>query len=93
MLSLFVFNLIERKSTIETKYDFYFLYLILYFQNELIPNSDSEEGKVFYYKMKGDYHRYLAEVRTSHFTISLPMHQYQTPNLPHPPGSISIFPF
>jgi hypothetical protein len=30
-------------------------------QNELIPNSDSEEGKVFYYKMKGDYHRYLAE--------------------------------
>ena len=24
----------------------------------MIPNSDSEEGKVFYYKMKGDYHRY-----------------------------------
>ena len=33
-----------------------------FIQNELIPNSDSEEGKVFYYKMKGDYHRYLAEV-------------------------------
>lgn len=28
-------------------------------KNELIPNSDSEEGKVFYYKMKGDYHRYI----------------------------------
>jgi hypothetical protein len=27
-------------------------------KNELIPNSDSEEGKVFYFKMKGDYHRY-----------------------------------
>ena len=70
MFSLFVFVLIERKSTIETKYDFYFLYLILYFQNELIPNSDSEEGKVFYYKMKGDYHRYLAEVRMSHFEMT-----------------------
>ena len=35
-------------------------------QNELIPNSDSEEGKVFYYKMKGDYHRYLAEVTDTH---------------------------
>jgi len=29
--------------------------------DSLIPNSSSEEAKVFYHKMKGDYHRYLAE--------------------------------
>lgn len=30
-------------------------------EDSLIPNSASEEAKVFYYKMKGDYHRYLSE--------------------------------
>lgn len=33
-------------------------------KNHLIVNSDSDEGKVFYYKMKGDYHRYLAEFQS-----------------------------
>jgi len=32
--------------------------------DSLIPNSSSEEGKVFYYKMKGDYYRYLAEFQS-----------------------------
>ena len=30
-------------------------------ERDLIANSSHPEGKVFYYKMMGDYHRYLAE--------------------------------
>ena len=31
---------------------------------ELIPSLSTDESKVFYYKMKGDYYRYLAEFVT-----------------------------
>lgn len=31
-------------------------------QDHLIPNASDHESKVFYYKMRGDYYRYLAEV-------------------------------
>lgn len=37
-------------------------------KTDLIPNSDSEEGKVFYYKMKGDYHR-LVILKTEYWCI------------------------
>jgi len=32
--------------------------------DSLVPNSTNEEAKVFYWKMKGDYHRYLSEFQT-----------------------------
>ena len=31
----------------------------------MIPNSSDGDGKCFFYKMKGDYYRYIAEYETS----------------------------
>jgi 14-3-3 protein epsilon len=54
--------LIERyKAKIEDELSEICKDILNIIEGELIPNSSSEEGKVFYYKMKGDYHRYLGE--------------------------------
>ncbi|KAG9395156.1 3-monooxygenase/tryptophan [Carpediemonas membranifera] len=36
--------------------------LLTLLDKNLLPSSTTGEAKVFYYKMKGDYHRYLAEI-------------------------------
>lgn len=36
----------------------------------LVPNSTSDEAKVFYWKMKGDYHRYLSEFQASDVRVA-----------------------
>jgi len=49
------------KKKIETELENICDEILNIIEQTLIPNSAGDEGKVFYYKMKGDYHRYLAE--------------------------------
>ncbi len=45
------------KRKIETELEDICSEILEIIKNDLIPHTESEEGKVFYYKMKGDYHR------------------------------------
>lgn len=38
--------------------------ILVVLEDKLIATADCPQGKVFYYKMKGDYHRYLAEFQS-----------------------------
>ena len=49
------------KRKIETELEDICTDILEIIKSELIPNSASDEGKVFYFKMKADYYRYLAE--------------------------------
>jgi 14-3-3 protein epsilon len=53
------------KKKIETELETICEDILNIIENTLIPNSVGDEGKVFYYKMKGDYHRYLAEFQSA----------------------------
>jgi len=53
----------DYKSKIETELVDICNDILSIIEDSLIPNSTSEEAKVFYYKMKGDYHRYVYCIR------------------------------
>ncbi|KMZ65918.1 14-3-3-like protein GF14-B [Zostera marina] len=52
------------RSTIESEMDSICNKILNLLGSHLIPSANSPESKVFYLKMKGDYHRYLAEFKT-----------------------------
>lgn len=54
----------QYKSKIEAELDQICSDVLQVIENYLLPKAESGESKVFYYKMKGDYLRYLAEIAT-----------------------------
>ena len=56
--------IVAYKKKIETELETICGDILTIIQDQLIPHSAGDEGKVFYYKMKGDYHRCLAEFQS-----------------------------
>ena len=54
----------EYKKTVENELEGICSDILVIIKDFLIPSTESEEGKVFYFKMKGDYHRYLSEFQS-----------------------------
>eukprot|EP00270_Netrium_digitus_P021010 TRINITY_DN882_c0_g1_i1.p1 TRINITY_DN882_c0_g1~~TRINITY_DN882_c0_g1_i1.p1 ORF type:complete len:254 (+),score=66.72 TRINITY_DN882_c0_g1_i1:57-818(+) len=55
----------DYRSKVEKELSDICMDILSIIDSNLIPSSGSGESKVFYYKMKGDYYRYLAEFKTS----------------------------
>merc|ERR1711923_572706 len=54
----------EYRKQIETELNDICQDVLNVIDKSLVPSATTGESKVFYYKMKGDYHRYLAEFAT-----------------------------
>ncbi|GLT26081.1 hypothetical protein SLA2020_011680 [Shorea laevis] len=54
----------EYRSKIETELSDICAGILRLLEEKLVPAAGSGDSKVFYLKMKGDYHRYLAEFKT-----------------------------
>jgi 14-3-3 protein epsilon len=55
----------EYRAKIEKELDETCADILAVLDKALLPSAESGESKVFYNKMKGDYHRYLAEFKTA----------------------------
>ncbi|XP_050145283.1 14-3-3-like protein GF14 kappa isoform X2 [Malus sylvestris] len=53
----------QYKSKVETELSAICAGILKLLQSHLVPSATTGESKVFYLKMKGDYHRYLAEFK------------------------------
>ncbi|KAK2391590.1 G-box regulating factor [Trifolium repens] len=53
----------QYRSKVESELSNVCASILQLLDSNLIPSASSSESKVFYYKMKGDYHRYLAEFK------------------------------
>ena len=54
----------EYKKSIVQELDKICKEILKHIDDDLVPNAESDQTKVFYLKMKGDYYRYLSEVST-----------------------------
>ncbi|CAO2628538.1 14-3-3 protein epsilon [Lemmus lemmus] len=54
----------EYRQMVETEHKLICCDILDVLDKYLIPAANTGESRVFYYKMKGDYHRYLAEFAT-----------------------------
>lgn len=53
----------DYRSTVESELSEVCANILKLIESHLIPSASSSESKVFFLKMKGDYHRYLAEFK------------------------------
>nr|AZA04512.1 14-3-3h protein [Prunus persica] len=55
----------EYRSKVETELSDVCASILKILDSNLVPSAKSSESKVFYLKMKGDYHRYMAEFKAA----------------------------
>ena len=55
----------EYRSKVEAEFSEVCASILKILDSNLVPSAASSESKVFYLKMKGDYHRYLAEFKSA----------------------------